>query len=267
MDSPTATRTPVSTPRASTATIVATASISSLRRKCGEPPELTDVDQPERRVHDDRAQRRGREARQQRAAGTANATTTEASATRECSCERLPSASPITVRLPLLLTGKPWVQPTARLVTPERQQLLVRIDPVAVADGEGAGGQHVVHVGRRSSRRAPGPSRSDRSAIPTAGTVDVGQAARDVADEPHPAVLEGQRQRPPPPRPASRSAVRGARGKRRWTTRRRTRTPAASSVVAGCSWSRPRTNDASSAIDAVARHRHPGDLARAGSRS
>ena len=46
------------------------------------------------------------------------ATTTVASATSECSCERLPSASPTTVRLPLLLTGKPWVQPTARLVTP-----------------------------------------------------------------------------------------------------------------------------------------------------
>jgi hypothetical protein len=44
--------------------------------------------------------------------------TTAATATKENTWLREPRASPMTVRLPLLLTGKPWISPAATLAPP-----------------------------------------------------------------------------------------------------------------------------------------------------
>ena len=44
--------------------------------------------------------------------------TTNPRQTSEYSCVRLPIASPITVRLPDELTGKPWVNPFSTLAVP-----------------------------------------------------------------------------------------------------------------------------------------------------
>ena len=49
---------------------------------------------------------------------TSSTTATSTSATSECSCVRLPCASPMAVRLPLLLTGNPRSSPAARFAAP-----------------------------------------------------------------------------------------------------------------------------------------------------
>ena len=87
-------------------TVVARASTSSLRRNRAIRRNSREVDQPQGGVDDDGAQRGGRE---RASSGPTNSTVpaTTARATSEYSWLRLPSASPITVRLPLLLTGKP----------------------------------------------------------------------------------------------------------------------------------------------------------------
>ena len=67
---------------------------------------------------------------------------------------RLPSESPMTVRLPLLLTGKPCSSPAATLAAPRAEHLLVGVERVRVTGGEGAAGEHVVGV--RHDRDADG---------------------------------------------------------------------------------------------------------------
>ena len=71
---------------------------------------------------------------------------TVTSATREYSWVRLPTRRRCAVRLPLLLTGKPWNRPAADVGRTEREQLLAASIPRAVG-GERARGQDVVGVG------------------------------------------------------------------------------------------------------------------------
>ena len=117
MDSPTATNTPNSTPTTRTATVVASASTASLLPERRDPPELRHIDEPERGVHHDGAERGGREGPEQRSASSSTSTVA-ATVTSDASWLRLPTASPIAVRLPLLLTGKPCISPDARLAAP-----------------------------------------------------------------------------------------------------------------------------------------------------
>ena len=97
-----------------------------------DPPQLRDVDQPDRREDDQRAERGLREARQQRTGHHQGQHARSASVTSEYSCVRLPTAAPSAVRLPLELTGKPC-RSEADVARAERGPLLVRVDRLALA--------------------------------------------------------------------------------------------------------------------------------------
>ena len=173
------------------------------------------------------------------------ASTTEASATRECSWVRLPSASPTTVRLPLLLTGKPWMQPAAEVGGAEGEQLLVGRRSGSRAGSAKPCGEHVVGVRRRSARRAPGTSRATGRRAPTAGgPARAGRpGSRRPAATPCPGGRTRRRRRP---RRASPISGAGARGKRRWTTRSRTSERAAASIMVASAARRGRRRTTSS---------------------
>ena len=136
-----------------------------------------DVDQPDRGVDHDRARARRRELREHRTAGTAGRATTPARATSEYSWLRLPSESPMTVRLPLLLTGNPWISPVDRLDAPRASSSWLASMRVVVAVGEGAGGEHVVGVADDRARRLPGSSSCRRSRGSTSGSPSAGNPA------------------------------------------------------------------------------------------
>ena len=67
--------------------------------------------------------------------------------TREYSWVRLPTASPITVRLPLLLTGKPENKPGAEVGRTQRQELLAGVDHLPPPGREGTRRHNIVGVG------------------------------------------------------------------------------------------------------------------------
>ena len=69
-----------------------------------------------------------------------------ATVTRLSSCVRPPAASARAVRLPLLLTGKPWISPAPTLAAPSASNSWLASMRSPAADGERAGGQDVVGV-------------------------------------------------------------------------------------------------------------------------
>ena len=83
-----------------------------------DPPQLRDVDEPDRGVDDDGAERRGREGGDDGARARAGSRRRGRGTTSECSWVRAPIVSAITVRLPLELIGKPWKRPVATLAAP-----------------------------------------------------------------------------------------------------------------------------------------------------
>ena len=93
------------------------------------------------------------------------------------------------VRLPLLLTGNPRSSTGGEVRRAEREQLLVGVDAIAVAGGEGAGGEHVVGVAddrdadRRQQQRGKVSGRHDRKAR-------CRQPGRDLSDDPDALVLQ-----------------------------------------------------------------------------
>ena len=78
--------------------------------------------------------------------------------TSEASCVLFPAASPVAIELTLLSTAKPPMAPLARLLPPSGDELLVGIDVVTMAVGEGpVGGQRLTqgqehHAGRAGQR-------------------------------------------------------------------------------------------------------------------
>ena len=224
--------------------------------EAGDPPEARDVDQPQRRVDHDGAERGPREPRQQRAARDQHRRPGRTTATSECSCVRLPWASPIAVRLPLLLTGNPRSTPAARLAAPRASSSVVpsMFSPRRVR--EGAGGEHVVGVA--DDRDADGREQQRDEVVDGQGRQPRhGQPAHGGADQPDPAVVEGEqgddggggqhpdhRHRPgrPQPRAHDHAASRGS----------------ASATVGRCASPSPVRNDATSA-GRVAVHGDAGD--------
>ncbi len=116
-----------------------------------------------------------------------SASSVHATVTSPASWVRPPTASPMAVRLPLLLTGNPCSRPGAEVGGAEREQLPLRVDRLAVPRGEGAAGEDVVGVADEGDAERRGQHGGQvRSA-------DVGRrrhrhAAGDLADEAHPVV-------------------------------------------------------------------------------
>ena len=87
------------------------------------------------------------------------ARTVVATVTRLVSWVRPPTACPMAVRLPLLLTGKPVHQTRGEVRRSERQQLPLGVDALVASVREGAPGQDVVgvadegHAQRRRDQR------------------------------------------------------------------------------------------------------------------
>ncbi len=106
-----------------------------------------------------------------------------------------PMSSLTAVRDPLVPTGMPWVTPDGDLGDPEREQLLVGVDDLVVAGGEGAGGEDRVgeaneEDGQRSRderRRRPNATRpaatNDGRPLGTAPVTATPWEARSSAHE------------------------------------------------------------------------------------
>jgi hypothetical protein len=117
MDRPTAASTPYSTPKTSTEMVLASAIASSERRKRAKRRNsATSIRRSA--ANTTRAPRAAIGNVDRTGPATRSTASTAMIDTIELSWLRLPSESPITVRLPLLLTGKPWKRPDATFAAP-----------------------------------------------------------------------------------------------------------------------------------------------------
>ncbi len=124
----------------------------------GEAPELRQIDQPQapRRSPVSPSAAVGKAASSGRRASTSVRTTAASTTSEYTWLFGCPAASPMAVRLPLLLTGKPCSSPAASVARAESEQLLLRVDALPMPGGEGAPGQHVVCVADDRQHRTRG---------------------------------------------------------------------------------------------------------------
>ena len=181
-----ATTMPSSTSSTSTPAVVARARTSSLRRNLANrtnsgtsTSRMAAYTTTAARAASGNAARRGRR--------VSRASRVQATVASPASWVRLPTASPMAVRLPLLLTGNPCSRPAPRLAAPRARSSRWGVDGLVVPAGERAAGEDVVGVADEGDpeRRGQHGGQLGRADVGYAGHRD---AAGDLADEPHSAV-------------------------------------------------------------------------------
>ena len=114
----------------------------------------------------------------------------------------------------------------------EGEELLVAVDGLAVAGGEGAGGQHVVGVGRRRDAER-GERAGAQVDVADVGQRQGGRPRRHAPDDRDPGSCEVEDARRPPSRQQHRDQRPGQRGGSRWKAKSTTSTPATGAASAG----------------------------------
>ena len=171
--------------------------------------QLAEVDQAQDRGDDDRRQDRRAAAWRRSVRGRSRSRGSSAAVISDESWVRLPAASPVADWLKLASTENPPNRPARRVRGAERDQLLVRVDLVAVADAERAR-----RADRFGQRQEDDPERAgdEEDDVAERDLRDAGQRdpGRHVADDRHALRLRGRRRSTARSRRPARRARRGS---------------------------------------------------------
>ena len=238
MDKTTATPMPYKTSKPEHATTVVQGQQQLAAPEAGDAPELTDIDEPHRRVDHHRAQRGQGEGGEHRPQEEAWSAATVPSATSEYSWLRLPSAVP-DHRAAAAAADRKAVEQAGRDVRrAEGQELLAAVDGLADVWPRRPARSPRCRSSRRS-RRPARPGQVARSSPLRSGSAGVGSPRGISPIDGHALLARGQNSR----RGAAASSMAisgpGLRGNKRWRPKSSASTPAARIMVgteASASW-------------------------------